>query len=237
MKLSIIVCAHNEKDTILEVFSRIKQVDLGNEWTKEIIVVDNVSTDGTREILEELNDEDIKVIYQKRNIGKGHSVLTAIPQCNGDYIIPQDADLEYHPKEYVSLIEKAQNENLDVVYGSRVRKDGRRYHVYRINELGTIALTWLTNILFGTSYTDVATCYKLMNAKLLRSLELKCTGFDLDFELSAKFSKNSWRIGEVFIDYKPRTYGKGRKLLPWRNGFMALRVILREWAGMMIRGK
>lgn len=228
MKLSVIVCVRNEKDTILEVIDRIQKVSLGDGWTKEIIIVDNLSTDGTREILRELKQENIQVVYQTVNLGKSNSIRTAIPLCSGDFTIPQDADLEYHPIEYPALIAYAQNKNLDVVFGSRVKKN-RRYHAYRINEWGIKGLTWLINLLFATNYSDVATCYKLMRTKALKTLKLKSTGFDLDFELSAKFSKLNWRIGEIKIDYESRTFEQGRKMKAWRNGFRALRVILREW--------
>ena len=135
MKLSVIICVRNEKDTIVEIINRVQKVNLGDGWSKEIFIVDNLSTDGTREILKTLKDENIRVIYQTEDHGKSYSIRTALPLCTGDFVIPQDADLEYHPKDYPALIEKALNENLDVVYGSRARK-GRRYHVYRINEWG-----------------------------------------------------------------------------------------------------
>jgi len=227
MTLSVIICVRNERSTVLEIIKRVQEATLRDGWTKQIIVVDNLSIDGTRDILQHVTDGNVRVIYQTTNLGRGHSVRTGIPLCEGQYTILQDADLEYHPQEYHALLDEALAKDLDVVYGSRALK-GRGYHVYRLNEWGIRGLTWLTNLLFGTHYTDVATCYKLMRTNLLKALPLRSNGFDLDFELSAKFSKRRWNIGEVQIDYHPRTYAQGRKMKVWRNGFRALWVLLRE---------
>lgn len=227
MKLSVIICVRNEKDTILEMIKRVQEATLREGWTKQIIVVDNQSTDGTRELLGTVNDENVHVIYQTENRGKGHSFRAGIALCEGEYTIPQDADLEYHPQDYDALFEKALDERCDVVFGTRAAR-GRGYHTYRLNEWGIRALTWLTNRLFGTRYTDVATCYKLMRTDLLKSFQLSSNGFDIDFELSAKFAKSHWKIGEVSIGYTPRTYEQGRKMKVWSNGFRALWVLIRE---------
>src|SRR3990172_11012322 len=132
MKLSVIICVYNESDTILEIINQVQAVNLGAGWEKEMIVVDNCSTDGTRELLQSVTAPNMKVIYQPRNLGKGNSVRTAISHCTGDFTITQDADLEYNPAEYSRLIEKAMSENLDVVYGSRVL-GGKHYHHYAAN--------------------------------------------------------------------------------------------------------
>ena len=228
MKLSIIVCTFNEKHTICEIVNRVQRAELPDGWDREIIIVDNLSTDGTRERLAELEtSEVVRVIYQTVNKGKSHSVRRAIPLCTGDLVIPQDADLEYDPSDYKRLIDKLINEDLDVVVGSRgVEKTS--YHAYKLNEWGIAKLTWLTNILFRTTYTDVATCYKLMRAEKLKKLELKSNGFNLDFELCAKFAKNGWRIGEVPIRYQARTFKQGRKMRPLKGGMGALWTIVRE---------
>ena len=229
MKLSIIICTHNEKNTILEIFKRVKEASLPPGWEKEIIVVDNCSTDGTRELLAQVENEDnTRVIYQTGNLGKGHSIRKAIPFCIGEFVIPQDADLEYDPADYCNLITHALKERLDVVIGSRVSK-GVNYHVYKINEWGIARLTSFTNLLFHTHYTDVATCYKLMRTSKLKELKLKSNNFNLDFELCAKFAKHGWRTGEVNIHYVPRTFKEGRKMRPLTGGVGALLTILREW--------
>lgn len=226
MKLSVIICVYNEKGTILEVVRRVQDVSLGNGWEKEIIIVDNYSTDGTRDLLKTLQDDNIKIILQPRNLGKGNSIRTAIPLCTGDYTITQDADLEYHPRQYPVLLEKALRENLDVVYGSRVL-GGKQYHYYAVNYWGVRALTFLTNLFFDAQYTDVATNYKLVRTSLLKSLHLTCSGFDLDFEISNKLARATKKIAEVPIDFTPRTYMQGKKIRA-SDGMRALWIILRD---------
>ena len=226
MKLSVIVPVYNEHSTILEILERVQQADIGPSWQKEIIVVDNCSTDGTRDLLLEYRADNVRIIMQAENRGKGHSVRTAIPLCNGDYTITQDADLEYHPGQYAKLLQHALNNNLDVVYGSRVL-GGKHYHYYRLNYWVVRGLTWLTNWFFGSSFTDVATNYKLMRTELLHSLELQCSGFDLDFEISNKIALMTDKIDEVSIDYEPRTYAEGKKI-GLNDGLLALWVIVRD---------
>lgn len=226
MKLSVIVCVYNERDTILEILERVQRADLGAGWEKEIIVVDNCSSDGTRELLQGVTAPNVHTIYQPRNMGKGTSVRTAIPLCTGDFAITQDADLEYSPNEYRALIEKALAEGLDAVYGSRVL-GGKRYHYYTMNYWTVRTLTWLTNALFGAPYTDVATNYKLIRTSLLKSLKLTCSGFDLDFELSNKLALATRKIGEAPISFEPRTFAQGKKIRA-RDGLKAFMVILRD---------
>ena len=229
MKLSVIMAAYNEKDTILPALERVRAADIG-PWEKEIIIVDNCSTDGTREILQGLEQDDgLRIIFQPRNMGKGTSIRTAIPHCTGDYSIIQDADLEYDPAEWPRLLEKALAEDLDAVYGSRTL-GGRAAYIYTQNYWGVRFLTWLTNLLFGTNYTDVATACKMVRTSVLQSLRLTCSGFDLDFELSNKLGKNGYRIGEVPITYRPRSVEEGKKIRP-KDGLRALWVILRDWIG------
>ncbi|MBI5051879.1 MAG: glycosyltransferase family 2 protein [Chloroflexi bacterium] len=225
MKLSVIICVYNERETILEIIKRVQSVDLG-DWQRELIVVDNCSTDGTRELLKTVTAPNVKIVYQSKNMGKGNSVRTAIPLCSGDYSITQDADLEYNPQEYPKLIQKAVSENLDVVYGSRVL-GGKKYHHYAANYWGVRFLTLLTNFLFGAYYTDVATNYKLMRTPILQSLKLTCSGFDLDFELSDKLALVTKRIGEVPIGFNPRTYQQGKKIRLW-DGLHAVLIVLRD---------
>ncbi len=221
------MAAYNEKDTILTALQRVQAADI-SPWEKEIIIVDNCSTDGTREILQGLEqNEHLRIIFQPRNMGKGTSIRTAIPHCTGDYTIIQDADLEYDPFEWPLLLEKAVAEDLDAVYGSRTL-GGRATYVYVQNYLGVRFLTWLTNLLFGTNYTDVATACKMVRTSVLKSLNLTCSGFDLDFELSNKLGKNGYRVGEVPVTYRPRSLEEGKKIRPW-DGLGAVRVILRDW--------
>jgi glycosyltransferase involved in cell wall biosynthesis len=226
VKLSVIVCVYNERDTILPVLDRVQAAPLGPDWTREVIVVDNCSTDGTRELLRGVSAPNVRIIFQPRNLGKGTSVRTAIPHCTGEYSITQDADLEYNPDEYRRLLDKALAENLDVVYGSRVL-GGKRYHHYAQNYWGVRALTVLINLLFGCRFTDVATNYKLMRTTLLQSLALTTSGFELDFELTDKLALATRRIGEVPISFQPRTYAQGKKIRA-ADGLRALWIILRD---------
>ena len=226
MKLSIIVPVYNERLTILEILQRVQKADIGPDWEKQIIVVDNCSTDGTRDLLLDYDADNVQIIMQTENRGKGHSVRTAIPLCIGDYTITQDADLEYDPREYVKLLEHALVNKLDVVYGSRVL-GGKYYHNYRLNYWVVRGLTYLTNMLFGASFTDVATNYKLVRTELLKSLKLQSSGFDLDFEISNKLALITDKIDEVSIAYEPRTYAEGKKI-GLIDGLLALWVIVRD---------
>jgi len=226
VKLSVIICVYNEKDTILEILKRVQLADLGLDWEKEIIIIDNFSTDGTRDLLQTITAENVKIVLQPSNQGKGNSIRTAIPLCTGDYTITQDADLEYHPRQYKNLLHKALDQNLDVVYGSRVLGD-RRYHSYAANYWAVRFLTFLTNLLFRSAYTDVATNYKLVRTSLLKALQLRCTGFDLDFEISNKLAMRTKKIAEVPIEFEPRTYSEGKKIHAL-DGLQALLVILRD---------
>ena len=232
MKLSVIICVFNERATILEILDRVQRAELGEGWEKEIIVVDNCSTDGTRELLQGVTAANVRVVFQPRNMGKGMSVRTAIPLCTGDFAITQDADLEYHPDEYRALLEMALVEDLDVVYGSRVL-GGKRYHYYAINYWAVRFLTALSNLLFGAHYTDVATNYKLVRTPLLQSLRLTSSGFDLDFELSNKLALATKRIGEAPISFAPRSFAEGKKIRAV-DGLRALWAILRNWVESLL---
>ena len=226
LKLSIIVPVFNEHETILEILERIQDAHIGDGWAKEIIIVDNCSTDGTKDLLENYNAENVQVILKSENRGKGHSVRMAIPLCTGLYTITQDADLEYNPADYFKLLDHVLRYDLDVVYGSRVL-GGKYYHYYRLNYWVVRGLTLLTNLFFGSKFTDVATNYKLVNTKLLQSLKLTCSGFDLDFEISNKLALSTDRIDEVPISYVPRTYANGKKIGAI-DGLGALWVIVRD---------
>jgi dolichol-phosphate mannosyltransferase len=226
MRLSIIICVYNEYDTILTVLDRVRAVDLGPGWEKEIIVVDNFSTDGTRELLQGLDLPDARVIFHPRNLGKGTSVRTGITHCTGDYAIIQDADLEYEPAEYPLFLERVANEHPAAVYGSRTL-GGRAVYKYMANYLGVRFLTQLTNLLYGARLTDVATAAKMVRVDVLKSLNLTGAGFDLDFELTDKILRAGHEIIEVPVTYRPRTIAEGKKIRAW-DGLWALKVIIRD---------
>jgi len=226
MKLSILICVFNERDTLPKVLERVQSVDLGSMWEKEIIIVDNFSTDGTRELLESLEATDVKIYYHPRNLGKGSSVRTAIAHCSGDYAIIQDADLEYDPAEYPLFLEIVDRERPAAVFGSRTL-GGRAVYKYALNYLGVRFLTAVTNLLYGAHLTDVASAAKMVRSDVLHALNLKGTGFDLDFELTNKILLAGNEILEVPISYRPRTVNEGKKIRA-ADGLRALQVIIRD---------
>ncbi|MDF1512222.1 MAG: glycosyltransferase family 2 protein [Anaerolineae bacterium] len=226
MKLSLIVCTYNEKDTILTVLDRIHQAPLLPGWDREIIVVDNASTDGTQDLLRSLQYDDMIVVYQPKNLGKGTSIRTAIPLCNGHYAFIQDADLEYDPYDYPIFLTLVENEYPAAIFGSRTL-GGRKIYKYVANYWGVRMLTALTNLLYGSQLTDVATASKMVRMDILKRLKLVGSGFDLDFELPNKLLLAGYEIKEVPISYQPRTVEEGKKIRPW-DGLWALRVIIRD---------
>lgn len=226
MKLSIIICVYNEIQTITTVLDNVRAADLGAGWEKEIIIVDNFSTDGTRELLQELDLPEGQVVLHPRNLGKGTSVRTGIAHCTGDYAIVQDADLEYDPADYSLFLEAVADGHPAAVYGSRTL-GGRAVYEYAANYAAVRMFTWLTNLLYGARLTDVATGAKMVRCDVLKSLNLTSAGFDLDFELTDKILRAGHEIVEVPISYRPRTIAEGKKIRPW-DGIGALRVILRD---------
>jgi len=224
MKLSLIVCTYNEKDTILPVLEKVHQASLLPGWTREIIVVDNASTDGTQDLLRTVSYPDTRVIYQPRNMGKGTSIRTAIPLCSGDYAFIQDADFEYDPNDYPLFLELVQKEHPIAVFGSRTL-GGKAIYKYVANYWGVRVLTGLTNLVYGAHLTDVATASKMVRTDVLKRLKLAGAGFDLDFELPCKLLLAGYTIREVPISYHPRTVAEGKKIRSW-DGLWALRVIL-----------
>jgi len=226
MKLSLIVCTYNEKDTILTVLKRIHKAPLLPGWEREVVVVDNASTDGTQDLLRSVDYDDTLVIYQPRNMGKGTSIRTAIPHCTGDYAFIQDADLEYDPNDYPLFLALAEKELPVAIFGSRTL-GGRAIYKYVANYWGVRFLSGLTNLLYGSQLTDVATASKMVRTDVLKRLKLKGSGFDLDFELPNKLLLAGYEIREVPISYVPRTVEEGKKIRPW-DGLWALRVIIRD---------
>jgi len=229
MKLSIIVCAFNERDTIVTVLERIQRVDLGAGWTKEVLVVDNCSTDGTRELLQEGSWPDTEIILNARNLGKSGSIRAVISRLSGDYAVIQDADLEYHPDQLPLLLRKAQSDCAVAVLGSRLL-GGRPQYIYYHAFLGVRLLTAVTNLLYGSRLTDVATAIKMVRSDVLKSLQLVGNGFELDFELVDKLLLAGHTVHEVALHYQPRSYSQGKKIRAI-DGARALWVIVRDRLG------
>ena len=229
MKLSIIVCTYNECRTINTVLERIQDAELGVGWTKEVLVVDNCSNDGTRELLLEGSWPETKIILNRRNLGKGGSIKVAINHVSGDYAVIQDADLEYHPNQLARLLRKVESEDAVAVLGSRLMGGQARYKYFHAY-LGVRLLTMMTNLLYGSCLTDVGTAIKLVRSDVLKSLNLVCHGFDLDFELVDKLLLAGHTIHDVGLDYIPRTYADGKKITTL-DGLRALRTILLDRIG------
>lgn len=222
-KLSVIMPVYNERGTVLRVLDRVLQVPIH----KEVIVVDNCSTDGTREILQGIQSDQVKVIFHPENLGRGTSVRTALEHCTGDYALTQGADLEYDPEEWPVLIEKALAEDLDAVFGSRTL-GGRAIYVYAQNYYGIVLLSAAINLLYGSRYTDTGTEVKMIRTSVFKALGLQCSGFDLDFEICTRLALGGYSYGEVPASYHPRSIAQGKKLRAVRDGLAALRVVLRD---------
>jgi glycosyltransferase involved in cell wall biosynthesis len=209
MKLSIIIPAYNEEATIKQLIEKVKQVDL-NEIEKEIIIVNDNSTDKTKKILE--NISGIKVIHHKKNLGKGYAIRTGIKFVTGDITIIQDADLEYDPNDYYSLIKPIIEGKAQAVYGSRrLKKENIQYARFSFY-LGGLTLTWIANLLYNVKITDEPTCYKVFRTELLKRMNLKSKRFEFCPEVTAKIAKRGIKIHEVPIHYYPRTAKEGKKI-------------------------
>lgn len=231
-QLSIVVPVYNERPSILEVLRRVRELLID----KEIIVVDNCSTDGTREILQGLQYNDVRVILQPSNMMKGNSVRRGISLAQGTYVVVQDGDLEYDPTDLVKLLETVQQEGVLAAFGSRVlgaqlRGEQMRRTVFRF---GANLVNRFFQCLFRSKLTDIASCYKMAPRDVLQNLQLSCDGFDLDFEMAAKLEMAARRRGlkvvEVPINYDPRTVAEGKKIR-WRDGWRAIVALWRTRFG------
>jgi glycosyltransferase involved in cell wall biosynthesis len=223
MKLSIIMPVYNERNTIKEILRRVKQVDLG-DVDKEIIVVDDGSTDGTRNILAMEEDSLTRVITHIENRGKGAAVRSGLEAVNGDLVIIQDADLEYDPDDYPRMLEPILKGNAQVVFGSRFT--GPRKNMLFWHYLGNRFLALLANILYNTTLSDMETCYKLFTREALEGIELKSDHFEIEPEITAKILKKGIRIYEVPISYTGRELEEGKKI-SWRDGLPALWTLIK----------
>lgn len=228
-KLSVIICCYNERATIADVIERTQSVDLGSDWTREILVIDNLSSDGTREILKQINDPEIRTFFHERNMGKGMSIRTGIANMSGDYMIIQDADAEYDPAEHVKFCQKADETNAAAIFGSRVLGGDVKYEYARAY-LGVRFLTAMTNLFFGGNLTDVATATKMVRGDVVQSLNLTTTDFNLDFEMPDKILLSGHDILEIPISYDPRTYEEGKKITTM-DGLSALMTMVKDRLG------
>jgi glycosyltransferase involved in cell wall biosynthesis len=226
-RLSVLIPVYNEQPTILELLRRVRSVNI----PKEIIIVDDGSTDGTKELLRtqvEGQFDDVVVIYHEQNRGKGAAIRTAIAHATGDYVIIQDADLEYDPREYPSLLEPLLDGRADVVFGSRFLGGGPHRVLYFWHRVGNGFLTLLSNMLTNLNLTDMEACYKVFKREIIQSLPLRCNRFDFEPEVTAKVAKRHYRIYEVPISYSGRDYSEGKKV-SWKDGLIAIWTIIYVW--------
>jgi glycosyltransferase involved in cell wall biosynthesis len=215
MKVSIIMPVFNEKATLLAILEKVEAVHLD----KEIILVDDGSTDGSREMLEALEPGRARVILHEKNSGKGAAIRSALPHCTGDIITIQDADLEYDPEDLLKLLRPIEAGKADIVYGSRFT--GERRNMFFWHWVGNQFLTLVTNILYDTTLSDMETCYKMFRSDIIKGIGLKSKSFEIEVEMTTKILKRGHRIYEVPISYAGREFHEGKKIT-WRDGLVAL---------------
>ena len=220
MKLSILIPIYNERSTILEIVKRVQAVP----FEKEIIAVDDGSTDGMRELLPQVEQQGVVVLYHERNQGKGAAIVTALQRATGDIIVIQDADLEYDPRDYKQLVDPIVEGRAKVVYGSRFM--GPRMAMFFWHMLANKMLTLMTNILYDAILSDIETGYKAFRADIIKGMRLRSHRFDFEPEVTAKVLKRGIRIFEVPISYYGREYNEGKKI-GMKDGFVAIWTLLK----------
>ena len=220
-KLSIVIPVYNEKSTIDEIVKRVQNVD----FEKEIIIVDDCSSDGTSDKIDKISGNNIKKLFHDKNKGKGASLRTGFQHVTGDIVIIQDADLEYNPNEYSNLIEPIVDGRADVVYGSRFRGGPHRVDFFW-HYVGNKILTTLSNILTNLILTDMETCYKVFKAEIIKDIKIRSNRFGFEPEITAKLAKRKCIIYEMPISYSGRDYDEGKKI-GWKDGIVALYCIVR----------
>jgi glycosyltransferase involved in cell wall biosynthesis len=222
--LSVVIPVYNEKNTLLGIIGKVLRLD----FVKEIIVVDDGSTDGSREVLEQTAfDSRVKLVFHDRNQGKGAALRTGFGHVTGEVVTIQDADLEYDPQEFAELIKPIRDGVADVVYGSRLSGGKpQRVHLFW-HKVGNGFLTFITDLLYNTTLSDMETCYKMFRKSVIDTIRIKSNDFSVEPELTAKICKNKqWRVYELPISYYGRSYAEGKKIT-WRHGFGALWTLLK----------
>ncbi len=226
MKISVVIPVYNEEKTLEQIVDRVGSVDIG--LPKEIILVDDGSTDGTAAVMDDLAGrvEGLVIIRQERNKGKGAALRAGFARAGGDFILVQDADLEYDPSDYAALLEPLMNGHADVVYGSRFIGGGPHRVFHYWHYLGNRMLTTFSNMMTNLNLTDMEVCYKVFRAEVLRNMRLRENRFGFEVEITAKVARRKYRIYEVPVGYYGRTYADGKKIT-WRDGLQALWCIIK----------
>jgi len=224
LKISIIIPCFNEIDTIEKI---VEKVNSQHQYEKEIIIIDDFSTDGTRDVIKKkLNGKIDKLLLNNKNFGKGYSVRLGIEISTGDIIVIQDADLEYDPSDYSKLIEPIKKGYADVVYGSRFVGSEEKRVLFFWHSIGNFILTFLSNMFSNLNLTDMENCYKVFKSEIIKSIKLDENRFGFEPEITAKLAKKKCRIYEVGVKYYGRTYEQGKKI-GWKDGFSAIRCIIK----------
>jgi glycosyltransferase involved in cell wall biosynthesis len=226
MKVSVVIPVFNEAQTLRALLEKVSVVDTGTE--KELVVVDDGSTDGSRELLQTLQQEHPawRIVFQAVNQGKGAALRRGFQEATGDILIVQDADLEYDPSEYPLLLKPILGGHADVVYGSRFLGGGPHRVHYFWHYLGNRLLTTFSNMMTNLNLTDMEVCYKVFRREVLRSVALEEDRFGFEVEITAKIARGNWRIYEVPVSYYGRSYTEGKKIT-WKDGFRALWCIVK----------
>lgn len=220
LRLSVIMPVYNEERTLLDIIEKIKSINI----EKELIIVDDGSNDKTKQILDNFKNSSIKIIRHLYDKGKGTAVRTALEYIDGDIVIIQDADLEYDPGDILKLLKPVKEGKAEVIYGSRFT--GERRNMFFWHFIGNQFLTFLTNVLYNTTLSDMETGYKLIKTSILKNLNLKCKRFEFEPEVTAKILKKGIRIYEVPISYAGREYHQGKKIT-WKDGIPAILTLLK----------
>lgn len=224
MKLSIVIPVYNEKHTLAEIVRRVQ----ATPYNKELIIVDDASTDGSRDILQGLAREydNIRAFFHDRNQGKGAALRTGFSKVTGDVVLIQDADLEYNPVDYPGLLEPIERGVADVVYGSRLIGAAPHRVLFFWHYVGNKVVTTLSNMFTNLNLTDMETCYKVFKAEVLKDVKIRSNRFGVEPELTAKIARKRWRVYEVPISYDGREYSQGKKIT-WKDGIAAVYYIIR----------
>ena len=221
-KITILIPVYNEYNTLNKILAKIENIDFYG-LNKEIILIDDCSTDGTKELYKDLN---YKVLYHERNLGKGAALRDGFKEATGDIVTIQDADLEYNPEDLLPLVKVVMDNEADVAYGSRFMNIDISKNYMLTHLLGNKALTIITNILYGANLTDMETCYKVFKTEYVKNLNIKSNRFDFEPEITAKVLKQGARLKEIPISYNARSFDEGKKI-SWKDGFAAIFALIR----------